>query len=170
MQNSKENTCAKVFFNKVAGITLATLLKKGLWHSCFPVNFAKFLRALFQGTPLVAASVIPTLRFVLVIIKGMSTVDQSIETNSVGNLFKTCFFPFLIKIYWECVILNQGDWRLFLPTTSLLKLKILMCQIFCFEIVCTMLKDFLKCFKILFFFFKTTVICTVVYLLCLFIN
>ena len=25
----------------------ATLLKKRLWHRCFPVNFAKFLRALF---------------------------------------------------------------------------------------------------------------------------
>ena len=25
----------------------ATLLKKGLWHKCFPVNFAKFLRTPF---------------------------------------------------------------------------------------------------------------------------
>ena len=29
------------FFNKVAGLTL---FKKRLWHRCFPVNFAKFLR------------------------------------------------------------------------------------------------------------------------------
>ena len=34
-QNSQENTCARV-----------TLLKMGLWHRCFPVNFVKFL-----GTP-----------------------------------------------------------------------------------------------------------------------
>ena len=27
--------------------TTATLLKKMLWHRCFPVNFAKFLRATF---------------------------------------------------------------------------------------------------------------------------
>ena len=26
----------------------ATLLKKRLWHRCFPVNFAKFLRTLFS--------------------------------------------------------------------------------------------------------------------------
>ena len=26
-------------------------IKKGLWHRCFPVNFAKFLRALFHRTP-----------------------------------------------------------------------------------------------------------------------
>ena len=35
--------CPSLFFNEVA----ATLLKKRLWHRCFPVNFAKFLRAPF---------------------------------------------------------------------------------------------------------------------------
>ena len=33
-----------LFFNKVAGLRPATLLKKRLWHRCFPVNFEKFLR------------------------------------------------------------------------------------------------------------------------------
>ena len=36
-----------LFFIKVAGIRTATLLKKRLWHRCFPVKFAKFLRAPF---------------------------------------------------------------------------------------------------------------------------
>ena len=36
-----------LFFNKVAGLRPATLLKKRLWHWCFPVNFAKFLRTPF---------------------------------------------------------------------------------------------------------------------------
>ena len=35
-----------LFFNKVAG-SPATLLRKRLWHRCFPVNFAKFLRTFF---------------------------------------------------------------------------------------------------------------------------
>ena len=35
------------FFNKVAGLRPATLLKKRLRHRCFPVNFANFLRTLF---------------------------------------------------------------------------------------------------------------------------
>ena len=35
--------CQSLFFNKVAGLRPATLLKKRLWHRCFPVNFAKFL-------------------------------------------------------------------------------------------------------------------------------
>ena len=36
-----------LFFNKVAGQRSATLLKKKLWHKCFPVTFVKFLRAPF---------------------------------------------------------------------------------------------------------------------------
>ena len=38
----------ETLFNKVAGLRPATLLKKSLWHRCFPVNFVKFLRNLFQ--------------------------------------------------------------------------------------------------------------------------
>ena len=39
-----KHLCQSLFLNKVAGLTPATLLKKRLWHRCFPVNFAKFLR------------------------------------------------------------------------------------------------------------------------------
>ena len=43
-QNSQENTCARVsFLIKLP----TTLLKKRLWHTCFPVNFVKFPRILF---------------------------------------------------------------------------------------------------------------------------
>ena len=34
-------------FNKVSGPRPATLIKKRLWHRCFPVNFAKFFRTTF---------------------------------------------------------------------------------------------------------------------------
>ena len=37
----------RLFSNKVAGLRPATLFKKRLWHRCFPVIFAKFLRTLF---------------------------------------------------------------------------------------------------------------------------
>ena len=37
--SSQENTCARVSFG--------TLLKRRLWHRCFPVNLAKFLRTPF---------------------------------------------------------------------------------------------------------------------------
>ena len=40
LQNSQENTCTVVF------LRIATLLKKRLWHRCFPVNFVKLLSTL----------------------------------------------------------------------------------------------------------------------------
>ena len=39
-----KHLCQSLFF---ICVRLATLLKKRLWHRCFPVNFAKFLRTLF---------------------------------------------------------------------------------------------------------------------------
>ena len=41
-----KHLCQSLFFNKVAGRP-GTLLKKRLWHRCFPVNFGKFLRTPF---------------------------------------------------------------------------------------------------------------------------
>ena len=53
-----------LFFNKVTDLRPVSFLvklqtwdlKKRLWHRCFPVNFGKFLRALFHRTPPLAAS------------------------------------------------------------------------------------------------------------------
>ena len=52
-QNSQESTCARTSFSiKLQAAAPATLLKKRLWHRCFPMNFAKFLRTPFsQNTP-----------------------------------------------------------------------------------------------------------------------
>ena len=48
LQNSQEDTCARVsFLNKVVGLRPAALSKKKLWHRCFSVNFAKSLRTPF---------------------------------------------------------------------------------------------------------------------------
>ena len=41
LQNSQESTCVRASF----------LIRKRLQHRCFPVNFAKFLRASFYRTP-----------------------------------------------------------------------------------------------------------------------
>ena len=46
-QNSQENTRARVSFLVKLQARSAALLKKILWHRCFPVNFAKFLRKHF---------------------------------------------------------------------------------------------------------------------------
>ena len=39
-----KHLCQSLFLNKVAGFRPATLIKKTLWHRCFPVSFAKILR------------------------------------------------------------------------------------------------------------------------------
>ena len=44
---TEKHLCQSLFFNKVAGLRPATLLKKRLCHRCFPVNFVKFLRTSF---------------------------------------------------------------------------------------------------------------------------
>ena len=38
-----KHLCQSLFFNRVAGLRPANLLKKRFWHRCFPVNFAKVL-------------------------------------------------------------------------------------------------------------------------------
>ena len=45
----EKHMCQKLFFNKVAGLRPATLLKKSLCHRCFSVNFAKFLQSTSGG-------------------------------------------------------------------------------------------------------------------------
>ena len=42
-----KHMCQRLFFNKVAGLRPATLLKTRLWYWCFHGNFAKFLRIPF---------------------------------------------------------------------------------------------------------------------------
>ena len=42
-----KHLCQSLFFNEVADLRPATLLKKRLWHSFFTLNFVKFLRTPF---------------------------------------------------------------------------------------------------------------------------
>ena len=42
-----KQVCQSLFFNQVAGLRPAALLKKRFWHRYFPVYFSKFLRTLF---------------------------------------------------------------------------------------------------------------------------
>ena len=44
---TEKHLCQSLFFNKIACLRPATFLKMILWHSCFLVNFAKFLRTPF---------------------------------------------------------------------------------------------------------------------------
>ena len=44
---TRKHLYQSLFFNNVTALSPATLLKKRLWHSCFSVTFAKFLRTPF---------------------------------------------------------------------------------------------------------------------------
>ena len=46
-QSTGKHLCQRLFFDKVAGLRPATLLKKSLCHRCFSVNCARFLRTPF---------------------------------------------------------------------------------------------------------------------------
>ena len=48
---TEKHLCQSLSFNKVAGLRPATLLKKRLWHKCFPVSFAKLPRTPFFTEP-----------------------------------------------------------------------------------------------------------------------
>ena len=56
--NSQKATVPGSLLNKVGGLRYATLIKKGLWHSYFPVNFLKLIRTPLYRTPPLVASVV----------------------------------------------------------------------------------------------------------------
>ena len=55
----------RLFFNKVAGLKPATLLKKRLWHRCFPVIIAKF------STFLSSSDIISDVSFLNIVMPGV---------------------------------------------------------------------------------------------------
>ena len=44
---TRKHLWQSLIFSEVSGLRLASLLKKGLWHECFPLNFTKFAKANF---------------------------------------------------------------------------------------------------------------------------
>ena len=47
-KSTGKHLCQNLFFNKVASLRAATLLKKKLWHRCFLMNIVKFPRIPFS--------------------------------------------------------------------------------------------------------------------------
>ena len=95
--------CQSLFFNTVADLSTATLLKNRFWHWCFHVNFAKFLR-----TPLFY------------------------KTSANGCFYQKCNFPshevmimFLITNYCWVSIKAEPDERL----NCILEVKVKKCLI-----------------------------------------
>ena len=94
--------CWNLFFNKVAGLRSATLLKKRIQHRCFSVNFAKFL-----GAPYFYSMLLQRVAFLVFI--NLGAVGWSILYISYGgeawvgcvyynSFFKRYFAMYLNKV------------------------------------------------------------------------
>ena len=98
-----KHLCQKLFFNKFEGLMPATLLKKRLWHMCFPINFVKFLRTPFlHRTPLVATAVCLFLFYLRIKLR-VSEVDHPYFSVSKNIYF---VFP---SFSGNLLVLNQSQ-------------------------------------------------------------
>ena len=77
-----KHLCQNLVFNKVIGPRPATLLKKRLLNRCFPVNFAKFLRALSYRTPLGTVALV---NIFCLLYKYRSSLPDTVAHNCQGN-------------------------------------------------------------------------------------
>ena len=77
--------------SKRKGLWPVTFLKKRLWHRCFPVNYAKFIKRVFYRTRLGTASV--QLNF-------LSNIFQSLR--NLSSCFQTCLFISKSKVALVC--------------------------------------------------------------------
>ena len=73
-----KHLCQSLFFKKVAGLRPVNLLKRRLWHWCFPVNFAKFSRTPFSQST--------SGRLILVIFPGAKNHHKGTKNHHKGTL------------------------------------------------------------------------------------
>ena len=73
-----------VVFNKVSGLRPAALLKKRLWHRCFPVNFAKFLRTAIFIEYLRLLLLLSNITFLMRSFKDKNIQNQQVDHNKTS--------------------------------------------------------------------------------------
>ena len=87
-----KHLCQRLFFNKAAGLRPATLLKKTLWHRCFPVNFVKFLRTTFLNEHL---------RWLLLKLDTLTGLKQQLKTEVAEALKKELKKKGRVTQFWS---------------------------------------------------------------------
>ena len=148
LQNSQENTCARdSFFNKVAGLAWpAALLKKRLWHRCFPVNVAKFLRTSF----LKITSARLLLFFLKMILIFKLRTNCKLKTKALKN---TCAeVDIYILILWTHSFLNWFNiWKCAIKLTNIryLNSPIILTNMLSFDSAMYFKKKLFRCFILL---------------------
>ena len=97
-----KHLCQSLFFNKVA-----TLLKKRLWHKCFPANFAKFLRTSFlQNTPRGCFWKLSLTKILLVISKNLKVKTVYNILHNIFGRHTICRSFSLITVSFTKVLFN----------------------------------------------------------------
>ena len=95
-----KHLCQSLFFSKVAGLRPAALVKKRLWHRCFPVNFVKFLRTPF----LQSTSGRLLLYNFQTIFESSSKNKTQLEINSISKASRS-LYSFQISHYYQQITL-----------------------------------------------------------------
>ena len=147
-QNSQENTCARdSFLNKDAGLAWpAALLKKRLWHRCFPVNVAKFLRTSFLK--ITSARLLLFFLKMTLIFKLRATCK--LKTKALKN---TCAeVDIYILILWTHSFLNWFNiWKCAIKLTNIryLNSPIILTNMLSFDSAMYFKKKLFRCFILL---------------------
>ena len=147
-QNSQENTCARdSFLNKVAGLAWpAALWKKRLWHRCFPVNVAKFLRTSFLQ--ITSARLLLFFLKMILIFKLRATCK--LKTKALKN---TCAeVDIYILILWTHSFLNWFNiWKCAIKLTNIryLNSPIILTNMLSFDSAMYFKKKLFRCFILL---------------------
>ena len=98
---TEKRLCQSLFFNKVS-----TLLKKRLWHRCFPMNFEKFLRTPYFTEHLWTTASIQTywlvgersyFKYLREICPIIFLLDSFLIWHAAESIWKKCRIAFSIK-------------------------------------------------------------------------
>ena len=94
-----KHLCQSLFFDKCAGVSPATLLRKRLWHGCFLVNFEKFLRTPFlqntSGGCFWTQENTYSQRFYFKVVRGNVLLKNSTKNFSNSSPFKRLAFFYI---------------------------------------------------------------------------
>ena len=78
----------------------ATLLKKRLWHKCFPVNFAKFLKTLFLQKTSGGCFCFVAIEFYVFLVEAFqfSKFHENVDKLDRDNFKRGFTITFMVKI------------------------------------------------------------------------
>ena len=106
----KKTTVPESLFYKVIGFYPATSIKKGLQYRCFLMNFAKYVRHLFYGTPLGDSFCSTKKYFTNKIIKkslrkekngnSLQKKQRYTQNKNLTTIYIKSSHPFTIKIFF----------------------------------------------------------------------